>query len=100
MTLLTGHPFEKLIRYRLETIPPSYRNEEVLASLIKWVDEDIKRHGPIKCCLCGTDTPTFLSHNAEPIHEGRCCEICNDRRVNHNRLLDALEDVDNGTEES
>lgn len=29
------------------------------------------------CCLCGEGIKYGLSHNAEPVRSGRCCNVCN-----------------------
>jgi len=31
----------------------------------------------IACCLCGEGIKYKLSHNAEPVRKGRCCNVCN-----------------------
>ena len=41
--------------------------------------------------ICGDEIPTQLSgwsegHNADPVSEGRCCDLCNDVKVLPARL--------------
>lgn len=31
----------------------------------------------ISCCLCGDSVNEMQSHNARPVKDGRCCNICN-----------------------
>ena len=35
----------------------------------------------INCCLCGTEIKELLSHNAQPVKDGRCCLDCNFNKV-------------------
>ena len=40
----------------------------------------------MKCCICG-DYVIGMSHNAEPLGTGRCCDACN-TLVIQKRLID------------
>jgi hypothetical protein len=46
----------------------------------------------LKCCLCGEKievqalTGWDQGHNAEPLDEGRCCDVCNEVKVIPERL--------------
>jgi len=31
----------------------------------------------MKCCICSKKIKTKYGNNAEPIKEGRCCDLCN-----------------------
>jgi hypothetical protein len=58
--------------------------------MIKMVSE--KKGKTIKCSLCGNDIEHKRSpltgkvywtqgNNAQPLNDGRCCDVCNDTRV-------------------
>ncbi len=40
-----------------------------------------------KCSICGNFYQGF-GHNAEPINNGRCCEVCNDVKVVPTRITE------------
>lgn len=57
----------------------------------------MKGQGKIKCCICHMviepmrdaltgDVIWASGHNAQPVHDGRCCDGCNDHVVLHARL--------------
>lgn len=38
------------------------------------------------CSICGEYFENEYSHNAQPVNDGRCCVLCNEKVVNAARL--------------
>ena len=39
----------------------------------------------MKCCLCGKDAGKY-GNNAQPLKNGKCCDLCNEMKVIPKRL--------------
>jgi hypothetical protein len=48
---------------------------------------EVMESATIKCSICTAPMPETLSHNAEPLNNGRCCSHCNTEMVVPYRLL-------------
>lgn len=40
----------------------------------------------MKCCICSEDIEGKHGHNADPVADGRCCDVCNTMSVIPARL--------------
>ena len=43
----------------------------------------------MKCVICDNEIYTEYGHNAEPVKDGRCCDMCNQTVVIPRRIKDA-----------
>lgn len=34
-----------------------------------------------ECCICKRECESIYGNNAQPINNGRCCDVCNDTKV-------------------
>ncbi len=48
----------------------------------------------VKCSICKENIGTQYGHNAQPVADGRCCDVCNDIVVIPARIKDALKSMD------
>ena len=48
----------------------------------------------MKCSICRNEINTEHGHNAEPINNGRCCEMCNQMIVIPKRYNDLIKSME------
>ena len=44
----------------------------------------------MRCCICGDIIGDTYGHNAEPVADGRCCDLCNYGAVIPTRMREAV----------
>ena len=50
---------------------------------------ELKKGEYMKCVICDNEIYTEFGHNAEPVKDGRCCDMCNQTVVIPRRIKDA-----------
>lgn len=66
------------------------KNPMILLDLLEEFIEMNEKEGKTVCCLCGEVLPEGdFGNNAQPVHDGRCCNYCNDNCVIPVRTLSA-----------